>query len=119
MNSENRNAVRYDDMGKVYCPEICPLHGGLDNISKTGCKVHFPLTVTVDLENEYEIRITLAKKPNDSPLVMMCKPQWVRECENTTEVGFLLMYSPDQNRYAAYVAELEEAEKENNFPEII
>ena len=44
---------------------------------------------------------------------MMCKPQWVRECENTTEVGFLLMYSPDQNRYAAYVAELEEAEKEN------
>ena len=55
MNEENREAERYDDMGKVNCPELCALSGNLINISKTGLMVHFPVPVSVDIEaqNEY------------------------------------------------------------------
>ena len=118
MGRENRIATRYDDMGKVVCPEICALPGGLDNISKSGCKVHFPLTVVVDLETEYEMKITLAKKPDETPLLLICKPQWVKECENTTEIGFSILYSPDNNRLLHYVDFLADSEKDE-LPEII
>ena len=119
MGIENRGAQRFDDIGKVVCTEICALPGGLDNISRTGFKVHFPLSVTVELENEYELRIALAKKPGEPPLVLMCQPQWVRECENVTEIGFKTLYSLDQNRYMEYIEELIEAENQDYLPEII
>jgi len=121
MREENRVAERYDDMGKVSCPELSALSGNLINISRTGLKVLFPVPVTVDLEaqNEYELRISLAKKIGEPPLVLVCVPQWVREVEHVTEIGFKSMYSPDQNRYMSYVSELESSEKEDSFPEII
>ncbi|MCQ2598073.1 MAG: PilZ domain-containing protein [Treponema sp.] len=118
---ENRVAERYDDMGKIDCQELCALPGSLINISKTGLKVHFPVPVTIDIEaqNEYQLKISLAKKIGEAPLVLVCVPQWVREVEHETEVGFKAMFSPDQNRYKAYIAELEEADKEDIYPEII
>lgn len=121
MKNENRVAERYDDMGKIVCPELCPLSGNLENISRTGLKVHFPVPVTVNLEeqNEYELRITLAKKIGEEPLVLMCVPQWVREVQHETEMGLKALYSPDQNRYMDYITELEASENDDLFPEII
>lgn len=118
---ENRVAERFDDMGKIMCPELCAIPGTLDNISRTGLKVHFPVPVTIDLEaqNEYELKVALAKKIDEDPLVLVCVPQWVREVEHETEVGFKALVSPDQNRYMSYVAELEASEKDDFFPEII
>lgn len=121
MGVENRNSERYDDMGKVFCEELSALPGNLENISKSGLKVHFPVPVTIDLDaqNEYELRITLAKKIGDAPLVLVCVPQWVREVQHETEIGFKSLYSPDQNRYMTYISELANSEKQDNFPEII
>ena len=121
MKNDNRVAERYDDMGKIVCPELCALSGSLENISRTGLKIHFPVPVTIDLEaqNEYELRITLAKKIGEPPLVLVCVPQWVREVEHNTEIGMKALYSPDQNRYMAYITELESSEKEDIYPEII
>lgn len=118
---ENRIAERFDDMGKIICPELCAIPGSLVNISRTGMKVNFPVPVTIDLEaqNEYELKVALAKKIEDEPLVLVCVPMWVREVEHETEIGFKALFSPDQNRYMAYVAELEDAEKDDMFPEII
>ncbi|MCQ2573268.1 MAG: PilZ domain-containing protein [Treponema sp.] len=121
MRDENRVAERFDDMGKIVCPELCALSGSLQNISRTGLKIYFPVPVSVDLEaqNEYEIRITLAKKIGEPPLVLVCVPQWVREVEHATEIGLKALYSPDQSRYMNYISELETEKKDDFFPEII
>lgn len=121
MTEENRVAERFDDMGKVNCPDLCALAGNLINISKTGLKVRFPVPVSVDLEaqNEYEMKITLAKKIGEAPLSLVCVPQWVSEVQHETEIGFKALYSPDQNRYMNYVTELADSEKDDIFPEIV
>jgi len=121
MSEENRVAERYDDMGKISCPELCALSGNLINISKTGLKIRFPVPVSVDIEaqNEYELKITLAKKIGEPPLVLVCVPQWVSEVQHETEIGFKALYSPDQNRFQKYVTELADSEKDDIFPEIV
>ena len=117
MNEENREAERYDDMGKVNCPDLCALSGNLINISKTGLMVHFPVPVSVDIEaqNEYELKISPAKKIGESPLVLVCVPQWVSEVHHETEIGFKALYSPDQNRFMKYIAELADFGKDDNL----
>lgn len=117
MSEENRNATRYDDIGRIVCEEICPLPGVLDNISRTGCKVHFPVVLDIDLEgeNEYEVSVMLPKKNTESPLKLMCLVQWVKQCENSTELGLKFLFSPDSNRFAEYIEDLEQAEKDSEL----
>lgn len=79
MSEENRISTRYSEIGRVTAPELCALPGILDNISATGCKIHFPVSVVVDLEVEYMIKIQLTRSPEEPPLQLMCKPMWVSE----------------------------------------
>ena len=61
MDEENRQNVRYEEIGRVISPELCALPGILDNISATGCRVHFPVNVIVDLESEFDVKISLSR----------------------------------------------------------
>ena len=107
MLKENRQSVRYDEIGRVISPDLCALPGILDNISSGGCKVHFPLSVVVDLENEYELKIYSSRPAFPEPLNLICQPQWVKETDGCTEIGFSIMYSPDANRLSEFVAYLD------------
>jgi len=107
MGEENRQNTRYSEIGRVNCPELCALPGVLDNISLEGCKIHFPVAVVVNLENEYMIKITLSRTPEDNPLQLMCKPMWVSENSGATEVGFSILYSPDDARLREFINYLE------------
>lgn len=118
MANENRIATRYDDMGRVTCNELCAVNGTLINISKTGCKVSFPVNVVVDLSNEYELTILLAKKSLETPLNLICKPQWVQETGGSTEIGFQTLYCPDLARQSKYIDFLEEQDSDD-LPEIV
>ena len=60
MNEENRQDTRYVEIGRVVAPEICALNGILDDISLTGCKIHFPCILDVNLDNEYNLKISLS-----------------------------------------------------------
>ncbi|MFA6937227.1 MAG: PilZ domain-containing protein [Treponema sp.] len=106
MNSENRQNVRYEDIGRVDAAEICTLPGVLNDISLTGCKVHFPIPVTIDMEGDFELKIKPAQKSSEDPFVLVCHPQWVKDNNGETEIGFSILRSPDTPLLANYIEEL-------------
>ncbi len=117
MSQENRKAIRYDEIGKVTANELCAFPGILDNISATGCKVHFPLCIVVDLDNEYELTISTSRLEFSTPLKLLCRPMWVKECGGTTSIGFSILFSPDAERLDEYILYLKH-QTDSNLPEL-
>lgn len=97
-----RKSMRFADIGRIDAPQICVLPGVLDNISREGCKIHYTFPVVLDLDNDYEIKITPASCPM-KPLTLLCHPQWVKEDKGITEIGFSILRSPDYSRLLGYV----------------
>lgn len=116
--TEKRQENRYNDIGKVEIPEICALSGILDDISLSGCRVHFPCSVNVDMDMEYKVTFTPASSPDEEPLQLLCKPMWVTEKNDSTHIGFVNMYSPDEVRLQNYISFLEKL-TQDSMPEII
>lgn len=117
MESDKRIATRFKEMGKVSAPEICALPGILDDISATGCKVHYTFPVVVDLENEYELQLLTTSNFGTLSLNLRVQPQWVKEIDGTTTIGFEILYSPDASRLSQFISHLEKL-SEDQLPEI-
>lgn len=107
MANDNRKEERFLDIGRVDAVDICSLPGVLDDISLSGCKVHFPVPVSIDEENDYEMHIRPASKCTLEPFVLICHPEWkiVKE-NNETQIGFSILRSPDSPQLASYIEEL-------------
>lgn len=118
MSEENRQHTRYEEIGRITCPEICALPGVLDDISSSGCKVHYSFPVVVDLETEYEVKLSPLHHGDQTPLNLICLPQWVKEQDGNTFIGFKILYSPDANRLNIFIEHLEELSKDQ-LPDII
>ena len=85
MEQENRQHIRYEEIGRVNAPEICALPGILDDISSEGCKIHYTFPVVVDLETEYEIKLSPLHGSNSSPLNNKNEIRYIRNrkcCSN-------------------------------------
>ena len=117
MEQENRLHTRYEEIGRVTAPELCALPGILDDISLSGCKVHYSFPVVVDLENEYSIRIS-PLHGNCSALNLICTPQWVKEQDGNTYIGFQIQYSPDAHKLESFIKHLESILKDD-LPDIV
>lgn len=118
MTEENRVSQRYKEIGRVIAPEICALPGVLDDISASGCKVHYSFPIVLDLENEYEIKISPLHHSEQNPLNLICIPQWIKELDGNTYIGFEIQYSPDANRLNNFIQKLEEISKDQ-LPDIV
>jgi len=118
MSEENRQDTRFEEIGRITAPEICALPGVLDDISASGCKVHYSFPIVVDLDNEYEIKISPLHQNEQTPLNLICTPQWVKEQDGNTYIGFKIEYSPDANRLTAFISHMEEISKDQ-LPDII
>lgn len=114
MSRENRRNPRYPEIGRVIAPELCALPGILDNISLTGCKIHFPVSIVVDLDTEYMIKISLTRSMEEAPLQLMCKPMWASENTGTTQIGLEILYSPDDARLRDFVNYLQEMNEDED-----
>lgn len=112
MTQDNRQEPRFDEIGRVTAIEICPLSGILDDISSTGCKMHYSFPVVLDLENEYDVKIAPLHNSDNTPLHLLCKPQWVNEIEGSTYIGFRILYSPDASKLANFIDHLEDINKD-------
>ena len=112
MCAAHRKSVRFDDIGKIEAPQICALSGVLDNISKDGCKVRFPLSVAIDLDCEYGLKVIPVQKAGAQAMqfTILCRPRWVREENGVTEIGFSILKSPEYNRVVAYIERLTDEE---------
>ena len=118
MEQENRLHTRYEEIGRVSAPDICALPGILDDISAQGCKVHYSFPVVVDLETEYEVRISPLHGSNSAPLNLICTPQWVNENGGNTFIGFKINYSPDAQKLKSFIKHLDTISKDN-LPDIV
>lgn len=115
MSSETRLFERFDDIGRVESSELCPLSGILDNVSREGCKVHYNFPVVVDLDNDYEIKMTFARNASEGSLQLICHPQWVREENGCTEIGFKILPSKEYPRLIEYIEKLGLEAKSEDF----
>ena len=106
MALEERHSERFDDIGRVEIPELCGISATLENISKDGCKIHYSFPVVVDLENDYEIKITLARIANEGALSLICRPVWAKEVSGSTEIGFKFLHSLDSVKLNEYMIQL-------------
>ena len=80
MKKEHRKEERFYEFGRVEAGQISVLPGVLDDISETGCRVHFTNPVDVDMENDYTLLIRLARGKSDG---------------SKTDIGFSFLRSPD------------------------
>lgn len=111
MQMNLRKNARFDDFGRISCGDLCPVSGVLDDISMDGCKVHFDAPVTLSLENDYELRVRLSRFPTEE-LVLMCHPEWSRQNDTATEIGFSILRSPDTARLESYITQLRQEQQE-------
>ena len=118
MEQENRLHTRYEEIGRISAPEICALPGILDDISLNGCKVHYSFPVVVNLENEYDVKISPLHGSTSSPLNLICSPQWVNENGGNTFIGFKIHYSPDAHKLENFIKYLEAISKDD-LPDIV
>ncbi len=116
---EQRADKRFDDIGRIEAEDLCPLAGVLDNISLNGCKVHYKFPVSVDMENDYKVKITFARDASNGSLSLLCRPRWTKETNGRMEIGFSILPSVDSARLTEYVKKLGLEENGKEFSEEI
>lgn len=107
MNTEKRRYPRYQEIGRAFAPDLCALPAVLDDISAFGCKIHYSFPIVVNLEAEYELKISPLHNENQNPLNLICTPQWVKEIDGSTFIGFKTLYSPDAKKLNSFISLLE------------
>lgn len=116
MFQNNRKSVRFEDFGRVECPEICPVAGFLDDISLNGCKIHFDMPVSLNMEDDYELKIRLSRFSTEI-FTFFAHPQWERQNDGgSSEIGFLLLHSPDTSKLETYINELKKESETSDLP---
>ena len=118
MAEENRQHTRYEEIGRIVAPEMCALPGVLDDISSAGCKIHYSFPVSINLENEYEIKLSPLHNGDQSPLNLICLPQWIKEQDGNTYIGSKIQSSPDAKRLEKFINQLADLSKDQ-IPDII
>lgn len=119
MGKNLRKSIRYEDFGRAECDEICPMPGILDDISATGCKIHYDAPISLNMENDYEIRIRLSRFSAE-PMVLMCHPQWQDEAKDgTSSIGFEFLHSLDTARLEQYIQQLSDEKASSEIDSIL
>ncbi len=106
MKSEKRREERFVEPGKVNAKEICAISGILDDISQSGCKVHFSVPVTINLENDYVLSVLFSRRVPSFKMELLCHPQWYKVTDNITEIGFEILNSPTTPELNSYIQTL-------------
>ena len=107
--SENRVGKRYEDFARIEAPELCVLPGVLVNISKTGCRVRFPIPVENKTNSIFELNIFPCCKKDLKPFCVSAKPIW-KDCEQTnSEFGFSFVNSMEKTKLKNYLEVLKKS----------
>ena len=115
MALEERHSERFDDIGRVEIPELCGISATLENVSKDGCKIHYSFPVVVDLENDYELKITFARIASEGAFSLMCRPVWAKEVSGYTDIGFKFLHSTDIAKLNEYIEQLCDDSSDENI----
>lgn len=102
-----RNFLRYNDIGRFEVFDLCALPGSLIDICEEGCKIKYNFPVNVDLDNEYQAKITFARSVDKGQYKLLCKPRWVNHNGDSTEIGFQILPSADFQNLSKYIEQLQ------------
>lgn len=108
MSKSQRKMPRYDVVGRVESEDLSTFPGTIVDLSIHGCKIHYSNPVTVSLENEYTIKITLSENACLEPLLLICQPIWASEDSGATDIGMKFLHSPDTEMLNKYIKTLHE-----------
>ncbi len=119
MSRNLRKNERFYDFGRADCSLICPVSGILEDISLTGCKIHYDAPVMINPETDYEIHIRLSRA-SVGTFVLMCHPQWQKEkADGSTEVGFIFLHSPDSTALESYIKQLQTEQTSQGYDDFL
>lgn len=104
---EQRTVVRYEDFARINAPDICIFPGVLVDVSETGCRVRFPVSITLDYEMEYVLVVQPSCKQGLQPFNLTVKPVWLDNVHDASEAGFSIICSSDFRRMSRYLEVLE------------
>ena len=106
MQFEQRKDERFDDIGRVDAPELCVFPGVLVDISMLGCRIRFPASVSVDMDTDFNLKVTSPRKGSAQPFSLIGHPMWIEEENGSTEIGFKLLRSPGSRLLYKYIEKL-------------
>lgn len=101
-SDEQRKDVRFEDIGRVDIPALCIFPGVLADISLYGCRIRFPVSLDIEMEQEYDVKILPAVRDFGS-FHLVGEPAWLKKEQNATEIGFKILRSPDTRNFQNYV----------------
>jgi len=114
MQFEKRNSPRFELIGRVDAPELCIFPGTLLDISLSGCKIKFPMQITVDMDAEYELKILFSQDTSTKEMILIGQPVYLKG-DSATEIGLKLLRSPGSRILDAYIKSRIDEYKEDNF----
>lgn len=110
MDLDNRQDTRFNDFGKVDAPDICVFPGILSDISLYGCKIRFPVCISIDMDCDYELKIMPTRKSSNQSFILIAHPQWTQKDTDATEIGFKVLHSPGSKQLVQYITSRAENE---------
>lgn len=119
MYSTERSQQRFEDIGRFLAEDLCALPGVLVDVSREGCKIRYSLPVELDMDNDYDAKITFARVASEGQFVLLCHPQWIRKVGDNTEIGFKILPSKDYSRLAKYIEQLDNESSEDDLSDEI
>lgn len=109
---ENRQEPRFRDFARARINELNQLPGYLEDVSRTGCRVRFPVPFTLDTDREYLLTVLPATHSGLKEFDLVVQPQWIRNDQDDFEIGFNVLHSPGTREFHRYVETLAEIEAE-------
>ncbi|MCR4790720.1 MAG: PilZ domain-containing protein [Treponemataceae bacterium] len=117
MDKELRRHTRFVEIGRVDAPDVCLFSGILVDISLNGCKVRFPAKLEIDADVEYELKILTARKDFSAPFILIANVSWLKNTENSCDVGFSIIRSPSTREFEKYIQSLEDEKADEEAEE--
>lgn len=112
MKEEFRKTKRISDFARATLEDVSTLSGYLEDVCKTGCKVRFPQSLDIDLDQEYTLSIIPAIRSGLREMNLTVQPKWVQASDNSTEIGLYVLPCPDIKIFDSYVTLLQQLEME-------
>ena len=109
MSRDLRREERFEHYGCATADELCSFSGRLEDISLSGCRIRFPVPVTMDMDNDYKVNIKLSGNDKVSVIPVLCHPEWNRVEDGQSEIGFSFLHSLSTPRLESYVRHLQES----------
>lgn len=114
MQNEKRFQPRFDTIGRVEAEDICVFPGTLMNISSSGCKIRFPIHVSIDMNKEYELKILFSQNKTTKEMLLIGQPVYEHGQDNS-ELGFRFLRSPGTRMLDSYIQTCKIQETTDSF----